>query len=131
MEQLFEKWSGELCLKKNQLSANGSNRIYYRLEGESKSCIATINQDITENEAFFFFAEEMRKRGVNVPEVYAISDDRKIYLQQDLGNISIYTFLNSRESNGVDVSEDMRELYKKAKRLSRYRFLPFLSASPF
>ena len=114
MEQLFEKWSGEICLKKNQLSANGSNRIYYRLEGESKSCIATINQDITENEAFFFFAEEMRKRGVNVPEVYAISDDRKIYMQQDLGNISIYTFLNSRESNGVDVSEDMRELYKKA-----------------
>lgn len=114
MEQLFEKWSGENCLKKNQLSANGSNRVYYRLEGETKTCIAAINQDVTENEAFFFFADEMRKRGVNVPEIYAVSDDHKIYLQQDLGNVSIYTYINSRESNGVDVIDAMRILYKKS-----------------
>lgn len=114
MELLFEQWAGEPCLKKNQITANGSNRVYFRLEGATKTCIGAINQDVRENEAFFYFAEEMRKRGVHVPEIYAISSDRKIYLQQDLGNTSIYTYLSSREVNGIDVTEPMRELYRKA-----------------
>lgn len=114
MEQLFEQWAGEPCLRKIQLTANGSNRLYFRLEGETKSCIAAFNRNVRENESFFYFADQMRQRGVNVPEVYAISDDRQTYLQQDLGNVTIYTFLNSRESNGMDVNEAMRDLYRQA-----------------
>ena len=114
MEELFEQWAGEPCLNKIQITANGSNRLYYRLEGETKSCIAAINKDVRENEAFFFFAKEMAKRGVKVPEVYAISEDRTTYIQEDLGNVTIYTFLASRKTNGVDVTEQMRDLYKRA-----------------
>lgn len=114
MEELFEKWAGEPCINKIQITANGSNRLYYRLEGENKTCIAAVNKDVRENEAFFFFAKEMAKRGIKVPKVYAISDDRTTYLQQDLGNVTIYTYLSSRKTNGVDVTEAMRDLYKKA-----------------
>ena len=114
MVSLFEKWAGESCINTNQLTANGSNRLYYRLEGATKCCIAAINDDVRENEAFFYFAKEMKNRGINVPEVYAISDDRRVYLQEDLGNVSIYTFLNSRKSNGIDVTVPMRELYQKS-----------------
>lgn len=114
MTSLFEKWAGEPCVNTYQLTANGSNRLYYRLEGETKTCIAAVNEDVRENEAFFHFAKEMKARGINVPEVYAVSDDRRTYLQEDLGNVSLYTYLNSRKSNGVDVTEPMRELYMKA-----------------
>lgn len=114
MEELFEKWAGEPYKTKIQITANGSNRLYYRLEGDNKSCIAAVNKDVRENEAFFFFAEEMRKRGINVPEVYAVSEDRTTYLQQDLGNVTIYTYLSSRKTNGVDVTDQMRELYQSA-----------------
>lgn len=114
MEELFEKWAGEPCVTKIQMTANGSNRVYFRLSGETKTCIAAVNDDVSENEAFFFFAKELKKRGVNVPEVYVVSDDKKTYLQQDLGNISLYTYLSSRKSNGVDITDDMLRLYKQA-----------------
>lgn len=114
MEELFKTWAGEPCESIIQMSANGSNRLYYRLVGKNKTCIATIGSDVRENEAFFFFANEMKKRGVKVPEVYAISEDRTTYLQEDLGNVTLYTWLTSRKTNDVDVSESMLALYKKA-----------------
>ena len=89
MEQLFQEWAGEACLNKTQITANGSNRLYFRMEGATKTCMAAYNKNVRENEAFFFFAQEMRKRGIRVPEVYAISEDRTTYLQQDLGNVTI------------------------------------------
>lgn len=114
MTTLFEQWAGEPCVNSYQLTANGSNRLYYRLEGTTKKCIAAINEDVRENEAFFHFAKEMKKKGINVPEVYAISDDRKTYLQEDLGNVSLYTYLDSRRSSKIDITEPMKELYMKA-----------------
>lgn len=114
MTTLFEQWAGEPCINTYQLTANASNRLYYRLEGATKTCIAAINDDVRENEAFFYFAKEMKSRGINVPEVYAISDDRRTYLQQDLGNVSLYLYLDSRRSSNIDVMQPMRELYMKA-----------------
>lgn len=114
MEKLFEQWAGEACTTRNQLTASGSNRIYFRLSGDTHTCIAAINQDVRENEAFFFFAREMRKRGIRVPEVYAVSDDRTIYLQEDLGNVSVYGFLLSRKTSGIDTTQSMRQLYRQA-----------------
>ena len=114
MEKLFEKWSGEPCNSKIQMTANGSNRVYFRLIGETRSCIAAVNEDVRENEAFFFFAREMKSRGIRVPEVYAVSDDRRIYLQEDLGNVTLYGYLSSRKASGVDITKPMAELYRKA-----------------
>lgn len=116
MEALFKQWAGEDCLKKTKISANGSNRIYYRLEGTEKKCIASINYDIKENEAFFYFANELRKRGINVPEIYAISQDRTLYLQQDLGNVTLLEYLISRKASGTDITSAMRDLYREALR---------------
>lgn len=114
MEQLFQQWANEPCTNKIQITANGSNRLYYRLEGPTKSCIAAYNENVAENEAFFSYASQMSQRGVKVPQVYAISEDRRTYLQQDLGNVTIYTYLSSRKANGMDVTDAMRDLYRKA-----------------
>ena len=114
MEELFRRWAGEACEKKSQIAAGGSNRMYYRLEGATKHCVAAVNGNVRENEAFFFFSREMKARGVNVPEIYAVSDDRTVYLQDDLGNVTLYTYLTSRRSSGIDISEPMRQLYKRA-----------------
>lgn len=113
MLELFESWAGEPCKNKIQLTANGSNRLYYRLEGDTKRCIAAINADVRENESFFSFAHQLRERGIKVPEVYAVSADRTIYLQEDLGNVTLYTYLNSRKTSGIDISQPMLQLYKR------------------
>jgi len=114
MEELFLRWAGEPCVNSVQISANGSNRQYFRLEGATKHCIAARNNDVAENEAFFYFATEMKKRGINVPEVYAVNDDRTLYLQEDLGNTTLYTYLTSRKTNGVDITVPMQDMYKSA-----------------
>ena len=114
MRTLFEQWAGEQCEKVVQLTPSGSNRRYILLVGEHRRCIATVNANVEENEAFFSFASQLASRGVRVPEVYAVSADRTSYLQQDLGDTTIYSYLVSRKASGVDTLEDMRRLYTRA-----------------
>lgn len=113
MERLFEQWAGEPCLKRSPILANGSNRQYFRLDGATHHCIGAVNADVRENEAFFYFSSLMLKKGVRVPEVYAITVDRTTYLQQDLGDNTLYSYLTSKKSSGLDVTEEMRDLYRR------------------
>ena len=62
MQILFEKWAGEPCVDVQPLSAHGSNRKYYRLKGETKHCLAAVNDDVRENEAFFIILNISNKR---------------------------------------------------------------------
>ena len=114
METLFETWAGEPCIKKTPISANGSNRQYFRMTSENKRCIGSYNADVRENEAFFYFADQLRERGIRVPEIYAISADRTRYLQQDLGDTTIYSYISSKRANNIDVTEDIINLYTRA-----------------
>ena len=43
---LFEQHFGEPCIQQLALSANGSNRQYWRLSGEKHHCIAAYNADV-------------------------------------------------------------------------------------
>jgi len=113
METLFQSWAGEFCTSVTQISANGSNRQYYRLEGENHRCVAAVNGDVRENEAFFYYAREMRQRGIRVPEVYAVSEDRTMYLQQDLGDTTLYSYITAKRQQGENVEEEMSGLYHR------------------
>lgn len=113
MQELFQRWANEPCNKCSLISANGSNRRYFRLEGDTHKCIAAHNGDTRENEAFFYYAEEMRKRGIRVPEIYAVSDDKTVYLQQDLGDTTLYAHLTDKRHSGADITEDIRSCYRR------------------
>lgn len=114
MQILFEKWAGEPCVDVQPLSAHGSNRKYYRLKGETKHCLAAVNDDVRENEAFFYYSEYFKQKGVNVPAVYAIDDSRTLYLLEDLGNTTLYDLLQQKKkytSNPYD--GELLEFYKR------------------
>jgi aminoglycoside/choline kinase family phosphotransferase len=114
MERLFEKWAGEPCLSKVLLPAHGSARIYYILKGTSKICLAACNDDVRENEAFISFSDFFKAEGVNVPEVYAVANDRKTYLVQYLGDTTLYDWLQNRKAKSSSVFDDETvALYKK------------------
>lgn len=113
METLFEQWAGEPCLEKDTVSAHGSARSYYRLKGPSHDCIAAVNSDIRENEAFFYYTDFFRSKGIHVPEIYAISADRTTYLQQDLGNQTLYDFVCARRHEGADFQQTVEPVYRK------------------
>jgi aminoglycoside/choline kinase family phosphotransferase len=70
--------------------------------------IGTYGNNIKENEAFFYFSEHFKKKGLAVPEILAISDDRQFYLQEDFGDASLLHLL---ESKGF--TEEIYQLFAK------------------
>ena len=110
---LYEQCFGEPCLQRLALSANGSNRQYWRLIGERHRCIAAYNADVRENEAFFYYSRALKERGVRVPELYAVAPDRQHYLQQDLGDTTLYLWLHDRRKQGKGFDREALDLYKQ------------------
>ena len=114
IKKLFEEWAGEAVVEMHALAANGSNRQYWRLSGATHRCIATFNNDVAENEAFFSFTKALYTHGILVPEVYLIGSDRRIYLQQDLGDETLYSHLYDKKRKGAGFDLEMLQLYKQA-----------------
>ncbi|HEY4206291.1 MAG TPA: hypothetical protein VGM31_05755, partial [Puia sp.] len=67
----------------DKIPQSGSNRMYFRIRTVEKSYIATYNDNIRENRTFIYFSRHFRSRGCPVPEIYWVSDDYMIYIQQD------------------------------------------------
>lgn len=113
VQQLFHSWSGSAPTEILSLGAHGSARSYWRVVGNGLTYIATWNDDVRENEAFFYYAANLAQRGVCVPTVHAISDDRKCYLQQDLGDTTLYSLLYEKQRGGGGFDSQMLTLYKQ------------------
>lgn len=113
MEKLFQQWAGEPCIENQAISAHGSARRYYRLKGKNHTCVAAVNDDVRENEAFFYYSEFFRKNGINVPQIYAVAPDRKTYLQQDLGNRTLYDLVVEKRNAGRAFDADLEQVYMR------------------
>ena len=116
LKQLFHQYTGreaEIC---QQLTPAGSPRRYYRLSTSDHSLIGAVGTSPQENEAFFAIAHQMRRQGLPAPEVYAVSDDRMRYLQEDLGDTSLFDLLSETQRRGGYDESDM-ELLRTVMRL--------------
>lgn len=113
IRRLYEEWAGSEAEEVLALAANGSNRRYWRMTGGGRSCIAAWNDDVRENEAFFYYSRALRERGVRVPDVYAVADDRRHYLQQDLGDMTLYAYLYDKRRQGGGFDAEMLALYRR------------------
>ena len=114
LKALVRQWAGEPCTQCLALGANGSSRRYYRMTGASRRCIGAIASDVRENEAFFAYSRHLLARGIRVPELYAVHDDRRRYLQQDLGDLSLYGLLYEKKQKGGGFDAEMLALYRQA-----------------
>jgi aminoglycoside/choline kinase family phosphotransferase len=98
---LFEHHFQEKVETFSMLPPSGSYREYCRLENSNRSVIGAFNADVKENTAFLSFTNHFRKKGLPVPEIFAVSSDLKKYLLEDLGNVTLFDFLSeTRESEG-------------------------------
>ena len=113
LKSLFVHWAGEPCLQCLSLGGGGSSRRYFRLMGASHSCIGTIANDLRENLAFFAYTRHLHAKGMPVPELYAVSNDNTHYLQQDLGDLSLYQLLSDKKRQGGGFDAQMLALYKQ------------------
>lgn len=113
LRQLFAAWAGEPCLRCTAIGAGGSARRYYHMEGVSHRCIGAVGDDLRENEAFFAFSRHLHDKAVAVPELYAVADDRRRYLQQDFGDLTLYSLLRLKKQQGGGFDAEMLALYKQ------------------
>ncbi len=95
LKDLFRKVTGHEVQSAAQLTAAGSNRIYYRMSMDSVTMVGVEGTNADENEAFFTICRHMHDAGLPVPKLYAVSDDRMCYLQQDLGDDSLFSMLGN------------------------------------
>ena len=95
---LFQTHFGEAPETVVALPRSGSDRMYFRLNSANHSAIGAYNADRIENEAFFSFTESFREVGVQVPQIFAISASHLVYLQQDLGSLTLLDKLNESGS---------------------------------
>ena len=94
------------------LPHSGSYREYVRLRAGELTAIGTYNADVKENRAFLSFSRQFRASGIPVPAIYAQSKDTQIYLQEDLGSLTLFDFLaETRIQEGF--SRTITEEYKK------------------
>lgn len=113
LSELFRQWAGEPCIEMLAIAGGGSSRSYYRIRGATKQCIGTVANEPRENEAFFAYTNHLRSKGIAVPELYAIADDRCHYLQQDLGDKTLYGLLYAKRQQGGGFDAEMVHLYRR------------------
>lgn len=113
LRQLFAKWCGEEAQEMMRLSANGSHRQYWRIKGKNRHCVGAFNDDIRENEAFFYYSQALRQKGICVPQVYMVDELRRIYLQEDLGDITLYNYVYDKRRQGGGFDTEVLKVYKK------------------
>lgn len=87
------------------LTGSASNRRYFRLASDAGSCVGVIGLDSQENNAFITLARHFRSKGINVPEVYAVSQDGMCYIQEDLGDSILFSELQKSRRSGEGMSE--------------------------
>ena len=76
-----------------KIPQSGGDRVYFRIIQGAQSWIATYSLNIKESETFIYFADHFYEKGLPVPKVLAMSADKTIYLQQDLGRVSLLDVL--------------------------------------
>ncbi|MFH0865540.1 MAG: RNase adapter RapZ [Bacteroidota bacterium] len=110
--RLFESWSGTKADSFTELPSSGSYRQYYRIRDADKSVLVAYNPDEKENRAFISFSRQFFKQGLPVPEIFAIDEEKKIYLQEDLGDITLFSWLTEiRAEEGF--TDKIINTYKK------------------
>ena len=111
----FERVNPEKIITNENLPKSGGDRIYFRITTKENSYIATYNENLKESATFLYFTDHFSKINAPVPEIYFVSDDAKIYVQQDFGTISL---LNELEKYGQN--DYVYDLFKKSLKALSY-----------
>lgn len=94
------------------LPAAGGNRRYYRMECGDKVCLGVVSDSRKDSKAFRQLSELFRNEGINVPEIYAYDGESDCYLEEDLGNVSLFSLIGRG-----DVDELLRKSLNQLVRM--------------
>lgn len=90
----------------------GSGRKIVRLSGAGRKAIGILYSVREENVAFLEFSRHFRRHGLAVPEIYGEDLSRGAYLEEDLGDTTLFEFL-SEHRDGDAIAPEVVEAYRK------------------
>ena len=114
LQRLFERhflFPAE-TIRPVQGQLGGSGRVIVRLSGGGVSAIGIEYPVREENIAFLEFSKHFRRHGLPVPEIYAEDLDQGAYLEEDLGDTTLFDFL-AKHRSGEDIAPEAVEAYRK------------------
>jgi aminoglycoside/choline kinase family phosphotransferase len=102
-----------------EMAGDGSSRTYFRLVGpEWQTAVGAIGPDREENRAFLSYSRSLRDAGLPVPEIYGADEPAGIWLEEDLGETTLFDALvNAREREGGAFPASMLETYRRVVRV--------------
>jgi len=115
LKKLFEQHfrSPVASVQPLQGELGGSGRSIIRLAGAGHSAIGILHNVREENAAFLAFSRHFRRHGLPVPEIYGQDLDHGAYLEEDLGDTTLFEFL-TKNRNGENIAPAVVDAYRKA-----------------
>jgi aminoglycoside/choline kinase family phosphotransferase len=98
------------------LAADGSTRQYFRLLWDAeRTAIGAVGPDRDENRAFLAFAKAFRGAGLPVPEIYAEDQGAGVWLEEDLGDTTLFRALSAARVGAGDEEfpTEIEALYRR------------------
>jgi aminoglycoside/choline kinase family phosphotransferase len=95
-EQHFHSPAERVQPLQGQLSGSGRNII--RMANNKFSAIGILYNVREENAAFLEFSRHFRRHGLPVPEIYAEDLSQGAYLEEDLGDTTLFEFLSNNRT---------------------------------
>ncbi len=90
----------------------GSGRKIIRLSSHKDRAIGVLYGVREENAAFLEFSKHFRRHGLPVPEIYAEDLSQGAYLEEDLGETTLFEFL-TKNRTGESIAPKVVEAYRK------------------
>ena len=113
--RLYRETRGERPAAVVSLAGDGSQRTYHRLiAGDGSTLIGAFGPDPDENRAFLSFSRAFRSIGLPVPEIHAVDEAAGVWLEEDLGETSLFDFLEqARVREGGSFPESALAVYRR------------------
>ncbi|TPW19105.1 MAG: hypothetical protein FD126_3020 [Elusimicrobia bacterium] len=112
LRELYARTTGKPPESVDALKADGSARRLFRLRGKGASVIGAVGPDPRENKAFLSFSRHFRAQKMNVPEIFAEDLAKNVYLEEDLGDATLFQYLTANRVGGRIAPEVLR-IYRK------------------
>lgn len=85
----------------SRLVPDGSQRQYFRLaRGGAAPVVGAYGPEAEENRAFLSFSRSLRGAGLPVPEIFAADENLGIWLEEDLGDTTLFAALSAARAAG-------------------------------
>ncbi len=110
----FQEVTGTAPASIAPLRPHASERRIYRLTQGATTLVGVVNPSRAENDAFVALARHFKSKGLPVPTIHAYKPEEGVYLEDDLGEVTLLDFLLSeRAKTGEAFPPSVEAMYKR------------------